>query len=134
VAVSDLIAAMGDLAAVVDRTTKSIGAMSEAAEAVAPLLKDNLIDPLADLQKVLDTFQGPALGFKQMFEQIAKSVHEGTMDINEAREAIAKLLGMLERFALADRRAGDPGKINEIIQALERFLSEMSKGGRGGRP
>lgn len=129
-----LLSAMAALGAIADKTAKSMGAMSEAAENLAPVLKENLIDPLADLQKVLDTFQGPALGFKQMFEQIARSVHEGTIDINEAREAIGRLLGMLERFALADRRAGDPGKINEIIQALERFLSEMSKGGRGARP
>lgn len=101
---------------------------------VSEAIKENLLDPLADLQKVLDTFQGPALGFKQMFETISKAVHDGTMDINEAREAIWKLMGMLERFALADRRAGDPGKIQEIINALERFLSEMSKGSRGARP
>lgn len=102
---------------------------------VSEAIKENVLDPLGELQKVLDTFQGPALGFKEAFEKIAKAVHDGTFDINEAREAIAALLGMLERFALADRRAGDPGKINEIIQALERFLSDMSRNGsRGGRP
>jgi len=122
-----LLSAMAALGATVDKTTKSMGALSEATEGLAPKLKENLVDPLADLQKVLDTFQGPALGFKQMFEQISKAVHDGTMDVNDAREAFAKLLGMLERFAMADRRAGDPGKINEIIQSLERFLSEMSR-------
>jgi ABC-type transporter Mla subunit MlaD len=133
-ALSSAIIGLGKVA---DDTSRRIGSLTESIPDLVKTgdaIKENLIDPLADLQKVLDTFQGPALGFKQMFEQIAKSVHEGTMDINEAREAIAKLLGMLERFALADRRAGDPGKINEIIQALERFLAEMSKNGRGGRP
>lgn len=135
--VADVTAQIVGLGKSAEEASRRIGSLTEAVPdllKVGDAIKSNLIDPLSDLQKVLDTFQGPALGFKQMFEQIAKSVHDGTMDINEAREAIGRLLGMLERFALADRRAGDPGKINEIIQALERFLSEMSKGGRGARP
>ena len=127
-AISGLTGQMKDLHA-------SLGSVTESLATAGTLIKQNLVDPLSDLQKVLDTFQGPALGFKEAFEKIAKAVHEGTFDINEAREAIGALMGMLERFALADRRAGDPGKINEIIQALERFLSEMSRNGsRGGRP
>ena len=56
---------------------------------VSEAIKENVLDPLGELQKVLDTFQGPALGFKEAFEKIAKAVHDGTFDINEAREAIS---------------------------------------------
>lgn len=132
-----LIASLSVLGDAADDARGKIGSLTEALPelvTVGNAMKENLLDPLADLQKILDTFQGPALGFKQMFEQISKAVHDGTMDINEAREAIGRLMAMLERFAMADRRAGDPGKINEIIQALERFLSEMSRKGRGARP
>lgn len=132
-----LIASLVGLGEAATSAREQIGSLSEALPelvTVGNAMKENLIDPLSDLQKVLDTFQGPALGFKQAFEDISKAVHDGTMDINEAREAIWKLMGMLERFALADRRAGDPGKIQEIINALERFLAEMSRKGRGARP
>lgn len=127
-----LAATIHALGAAMDKTTKSMGSMADATEALAPLIKQNLLDPLGDLQKLLDTFQGPALGFKQSFEKISKAVADGTMDINDAREAIGKLMSMMERFAMVDRRAGDPAKIQEIIQALERFLYEMSK--KKGRP
>lgn len=132
---ADLISSISGVTAVLNDLHKSLGSVTESLATTGTLIKGNILDPLDDLQKVLDTFQGPALGFKQAFEKIAKAVHDGTLDINEARESIAALLGMLERFALADQRAGDPGKINEIIQALERFLSDMSRNGsRGGRP
>lgn len=131
---NDLSAAIFGLTGQMKDLHASLGSVTESLATAGTLIKENLVDPLADLQKVLNTFQGPALGFKQAFEQIAKAVQDGTIDINEAREAIGRLMAMLERFAMADRRAGDPGKINEIIQALERFLYELSKGGRGARP
>lgn len=111
-------------------TASHVTALLQASEQVGETLKKNILDPMDDLQKVLDSFQGPALGFKQSFEVISKSLHDGTIDVNQAREAMMKLMAMLERFALADKRAGDPGKINQIIQSLERFLNEMSKKGK----
>lgn len=132
-----LSAAILGLGKAADDTSRRIGALTESIPDLVKTgeaIKQNLLNPLDDLQKVLDTFQGPALGFKQMFEKLSKAVQDGTMDINDARKAFAELLGMLERVALADKRFGDPGKINEIIQALERFLAEMSRQSRGSRP
>lgn len=90
------------------------------------------VDPFDEWAKALEKLPMAAEYLRPMMEQFRKEFASGTLDVNQMREAMQKLISQINEWGQGDRRWGDALGLNDLFQQLEKIIALIERAKRGG--